>query len=476
MREGIIFVVRSLLVITFLVSCTNCTNNDNLFGTKVDEEIDFNDTSFASIVEDKNIDLVIKQHYVSQKEENVKILRDDKTIALVKLGEPIVVAQADVECEWGWFQFPEVYFVEDGNLIVSWQMKPDSYTVYGEDSNARLISKDDGLSWVSINKQYYYKDNPFVELYNGNILQFYYCDSKDTKKYMDIPSPVNSEPINGRWFYKESDLPDELRGVYLESWDRQSGKKSLLHCYLEDPGLLRYSYSNDDLMPILWNGEMKRLDDGTLVAGKYPGYYQNSEGSVLECGISFYKSSDHGNNWKRIGVIPFQPEKGKNPESYIYNGGEGFNEPTFAILKDGTYVCVMRTGHNTPLYRSFSKDGGYNWSLPEPFTSNGVCPNLLLLDNGVLVLSSGRPGVQLRFNIDGDGKDWSEPIEMLPFMDEDGRYGNNIYKWPTCGYTSILAVDDHTFYFVWSDFKRKNKLGEERKSIMFRKVEVIKKY
>ena len=53
---------------------------------------------------------------------------------------------------------------------------------------------------------------------------------------------------------------------------------------------------------------------------------------------------------------------------------------------------------------------------------NGVLPRLLRLNNGMLVLSSGRPGVQLRFSVSGLGDDWSEPVDLLaPTSDIQGN-------------------------------------------------------
>ena len=122
------------------------------------------------------------------------------------------------------------------------------------------------------------------------------------------------------------------------------------------------------------------------------------------------------------------------------------------------------------MYRSFSYNYGKTWTKPKPFAPNGVLPWLKLLNNGVLVLFSGRPGVQIRFSIDGKGKKWTTPIEMLPYMNVDGTYTRDV----SCGYTSILGVDDNTFYMVYSDFMTKNENGENRKAIMFRKIEVKK--
>lgn len=119
--------------------------------------------------------------------------------------------------------------------------------------------------------------------------------------------------------------------------------------------------------------------------------------------------------------------------------------------------------------QSIYKDGGKTWSVPKKFTPNGILPILSCLNNGVVALSSGRPGVQLRFNIDGDGEVWTEPIEMVSYMN-----GTKYDIYASCGYTSILPIDDNSFYLVYSDFKTTNKEGD-RKAIILRKVEIIKR-
>ena len=124
----------------------------------------------------------------------------------------------------------------------------------------------------------------------------------------------------------------------------------------------------------------------------------------------------------------------------VRNYGD-YVEPAFEILADGTFICVMRTGMVTPMLKSFSYDNGRTWTVPEPFTPNGVDPNLLLLQNGVLVLASGRPGVQLRFSFDGKGDSWSEPLDLIPFMHEDGSYNTNV----SCSYPALLAETANSF-------------------------------
>ncbi len=84
-------------------------------------------------------------------------------------------------------------------------------------------------------------------------------------------------------------------------------------------------------------------------------------------------------------------------------------------------------------------------------------------DNGVLVLSSGRPGVQLRFCADGRGEMWTEACEILPLRGPAGPI--------SCGYTSLLATGADRFWIVYSDFQHNTPEGP-RKAIEVREVAV----
>ena len=417
-----------------------------------------------SISEELIPNLTIHEGIVSQKADTIRIMRNGETIAVVKLSAPVIVAQAEEEEKWGYYQFPVIY-KEDNLVFIDWQMRPDSYTAYGEESYARIMSLDEGETWKLLNDDYPRFERYRVELNNGDVLQVKDPISKDVKEYVSFPKPVNDMTINGYDFYLHSELPEDLQGVYLQLWDKTNHEQHVIHASLDDPLLLRYSINK--MMPVVWWGNIKEVEDGTLVAGVYPCYYQDSSGKINKTSVSFYKSVDTGLNWLKVGTIHYQ----RDGANISFDGGEGFEEPAFEVLKDGTFLCVMRTGYTSPMYKSFSYDKGQHWTDPIPFTSNGVMPNLFLMGNGTLVLASGRPGLQLRFCIDGNGKTWTEPIEMMPFMDDKGNYD----VWgATCGYPSILQIDNNTFYMTYSDFHTKNEKGEYRKSIVFRQVEVIK--
>ena len=414
--------------------------------------------------------LNIREGYVSQKEETVKIVRKGKTVAKIILGEPVLVAQAEKEEKWGFFQFPILGRALDGRLIMSWQMKADTHLTYGKGHRGKMMSLDEGKTWMPLDKGYVfkYRASKVLEMQDGNTMIITTPAAKDIKSYTSFPNPLYKDKSMKMDFFLESELPEDLRGAYLTIQDRQGKVISNIHSEVEDPELLRYSIGG--LIPIKWFGDIKELKDGSLIAGIYPSCYKNNTNELPKSDITFYKSTDGGYHWSAIGRIPFKIEKLRD-KSRQYDRYQGFSESTFEILEDSTFFCVIRTGYNTPLYRSYSYDRGRHWTKPEAFTSNGVKPQLLSLDNGVMVMASGRPGLQLRFCLDGDGKVWTEPVEMLPFMEKNGKYD----MWDvSCGYINILPVDSNSFYIAYSDFRTKNKYGIYRKSIMFRKIMVEK--
>ena len=68
----------------------------------------------------------------------------------------------------------------------------------------------------------------------------------------------------------------------------------------------------------------------------------------------------------------------------------------------------------------------------------GVSPQLLLLDNGVLVLSFGtRRIIQVMASWDGTGKSWSEPVVL--------------YKGATSGYSNLQSLGRDRFRIVYQE-------------------------
>ena len=407
--------------------------------------------------------LQIHEGYLSRTTQRISYKREGRKSAIIELSEPIMVAQADRELPWGYYQFPKIGKTEDGTLIVTWQMKEDSHLTYGNASVVSytpMMSIDGGKTWKPQNKEV----KKYVRGYNailndGSVIQVVTPPTKDIKAYKGFPTAIVTK--GAKAFYRVEELPEDFQGAYL-ALTHEDGRTEIIHAKLKDPQLVRYAI--DGMMPVVWWGNIKELPDNSLVAGVYPTFYHDKKDDVTLGGVSFYKSLDKGKSWITLSRIPFIHDGVAESR-----GGDSFDEPAFEVLADGSFICVMRTGPSSPMYEIISHDKGVTWSTPKPFTPNGVNPQLMLLKNGVLVLASGRPGIQLRFSFDGTGNDWSDPIEMISFFNDEGVYTRDV----SCGYASIIEGDNkNTFYLVYSDFTKKNELGENRKAIIFRKVTV----
>ncbi len=111
-----------------------------------------------------------------------------------------------------------------------------------------------------------------------------------------------------------------------------------------------------------------------------------------------------------------------------------------------------------------SSDDGHSWTQPKPLFDFGVFPRLLQLDNGVMVLSFGRPGAWLSFSTDG-GHAWTPPQAIITGDARDSQAHS-------CGYTSLVALGEREFLVVYSEFQRANAKGQPCKSILSRRVSV----
>lgn len=421
-------------------------------------------TSFRECVylepEHRYDSIEIHKSIVSQHAQRINYKRAGKSLAIIELSEPVMVAMAEQEEPWGYFQFPSIGLSSHGILQVSWQMSEDSQYSYGKLSlreNKPMISKDGGKTWQPQDNSYQFRMRGYqVEMSSGLKLQVSTPSVKDVKSYNSFPRSVGESGSSS--FYREDQLPEELRGVYF-NYEGKNGS-TRIHALLNDPGLLRGA--TDGQMPIVWWGDIKEMADHSLIAGIYPTRYLNKNGVVSESGVSFYHSKDSGKSWDILSRIPYN-EDGITE----IKGDRRFDEPTFEILSDSTLICVLRTGSASPLCKTFSYDKGLTWTKPVPFTPNGVKPSLLMLKNGVLVLTSGRPGVQVRFSFDG-GRVWTDAIDMIPYSQEGGPFA------VSCGYVAIIDADYDSFYIAYSDFTTKNDKGDKRKSIWIRKIRVNK--
>lgn len=437
----------SLVIFFMTISCTK-----KLFPTK-----EWEDKGYDAKTE-------IKHGIPVYDASNINYKQSGKTILNVRLGEPVVIDVATKPQKWGYFQFPNIHRTSDGLMVASWHMAADAVSSYGKGESGVAVSKDSGKTWNPPSGESI--SGGGVELSNGDHIQIYTPLAVDVEE-LQLPDPIGSSKENyGRNFvyYKMSELPEELQGVYLKRMVKGGDSWINEHASLNDPSAVRYTDSG--LFPVVWWGDMNVAPDGSVLAGIYPGFYLNKNYEVPPSGVLFYRSKDNGHSWDKQGVIPYQPDLRTDP-----NGNKraalGYTEPASILLSNGTYLCVMRTTDglgNSPMYLSHSRDMGATWTKPSTFARFGVLPKLLQLDNGVIVLASGRPGMQVRFSIDGKGEEWTDPFEMLPF-----EYSKDAVS---CGYPDIIASGPNKFLLIYSDFKYKNEMGQIRKAIKVREITV----
>ena len=122
--------------------------------------------------------------------------------------------------------------------------------------------------------------------------------------------------------------------------------------------------------------------------------------------------------------------------------GHGPGEPSLVQLANGDLMCVMRMGGGAafPLRRSYSSDGGRTWSTPDLLPAVSVEPSLKRLQNGVLALSTGRPGLFLWLSSDERGVQW-QSIDILAHHNRWAPAANyQITAEQTTAYTEIIEV------------------------------------
>lgn len=363
----------------------------------------------------------------------------------VKLGPARLVAEGPAtEHRWGRWQFPSLEMGARGELLLFVHVEPDSAASYGK-ARKVYVSADKGRSWREDAEAAL---RPYgLRLPNGEWLR---TDTVAATPVSEVQLPAKrAERVSYRTpfqLYLLRELPERLRNIFFQ---RFAGQWTPESHPLNDPEALRYATGG--LIPQIWWGDMKVLKDQSIVALTYP-YYHSSQPTPYTSTAS-YRSTDNGHSWHKTGHILYdEPDRRR----------DGFTEPALEVLPNGELLGVLRTTDGNglgPMYSVRSADQGRTWSRPESFAETGVLPRLLQLKNGVLVLSSGRPGVDLRFSTD-NGRTWSNPAELLPLPDRSK------IQLDSCGYTSLLPLGHDRFLIAYSWFTPPS----GRKSIYVREV------
>lgn len=265
-----------------------------------------------------------------------------------------------------------------------------SYPVHGDATHATgtalASSTDNGRSWTRVDGR-----NPFPDdqsfylstLANGDLLAVLYHTfmvEGSGELQAEVPTAISHD--GGRtWEHRDGRMtaPQPMRQI-SDATSRPGhrlGGFVLVHSVVEDA-------------------------DGTLLQSGY-GFYQDDQ----KFRQILLASTDGGVNWTVRGTIAANPT------------GECFCEAGISRAADGSLLAVMRTGSYLPLVQSRSTDDGVTWTAPQTITVGpgnipvgGVFPDLVLLDNGTLVLFVGRPGQTVLASTDGTGQHWTNETSI----------------------------------------------------------------
>lgn len=109
-------------------------------------------------------------------------------------------------------------------------------------------------------------------------------------------------------------------------------------------------------------------------------------------------------NRERMSHLVRTTDEGKT-WNYFSTIGPG-GEPAVVRLSESEQTAVIRGDRNSRLKQMFSHDGGRTWSKPVELEVGKVLPDLVLMSNGLLACSYGRPASSLMFSTDL-GKTWT---------------------------------------------------------------------
>jgi hypothetical protein len=100
-----------------------------------------------------------------------------------------------------------------------------------------------------------------------------------------------------------------------------------------------------------------------------------------------FRSDDGGVTFNYLSRVPCSSKLRYCAEAIL-----GPSEPAIAQLPGGDLMLLFRvTGR--PCYSATSSDQGLTWTTPTETPIWSVWPELLVLSNGILVATSGRPGI-----------------------------------------------------------------------------------
>ena len=377
----------------------------------------------------------------------------------IRLGQPIqvtsqlawqvrIMGQEKVDSggwDMGWaflHPVPCIARFPGGELMVTYSLVPDT-NANPMDITGLQISRDGGKTWGrrhTILPEH--QPMIYVPQKEGNSLMgipaYIYPRSEGDRR--NFTAPYYRFEEGGRRIVVEPD------GVQVVDWPWDVP--------LNPSGFARMSFDGNALEVdgrLLATAQSKeRMTDRPPTSG---GYVWETQGDQVWQRNVLLSSQDGGRTWRYFSTLA---DSSILPRSPGKQGAEGPTETALIRLEDGDLMAVFRvgSGRGWNLRRAYSSDGGRSWSKAEPIPPYSVEPSMLRLENGVIVISTGRPGIGLWLSTDGRGKDWQQ-IDIMDYHNSQvpdstyriGSWGTG--KTQTSAYTEMVEVSPNRLLLVY---------------------------
>jgi len=395
---------------------------------------------------------------------------ESNPVKIVMKAESVVDMRPFAKSEWGFWQFPVIAHLSDGNVYATFSNHRDAAVMnhvlgpvfkYDLDKNQwapEATVMADELSAVELpngegfmNQRKAGPDASKIQLPK----QFSVATNWHENRHYDAREIARLQP--NWWFFKRRAKGDTGK----DAWKDETCTVTIRgesRCVRE--GMLMYPFFQQILLAPSRKGE-----NPALYAVNMDRRFTDADSKELQPynPALVFESLDNGHSWTNVGEIAYQPDQAADPQ---WKQKMGFCEPWLGFAPDGSMLCFLRSTFTTPgpLYLAHSLDRGRTWSKPEVFDNHGAKPKVITLKNGITVATYGRPGINIALTRDPAAKRWDKPIVIIPaskdFMND------------TCGYAHLCPLGDNEFMLIYSDFRRKNAAGERCKAIVTKRFVV----